>query len=219
MSNSRYGLVVSCDDDIIRFRDPAKAGGPYFESKNFSEIKLAPGVSPHRFIGVQSPDGPPPKVCLPSCPEDRLPTMTIIKLNYIHSNERKWQRPVVESSTTHGSGPLPTFMTTDASGRIMEPRDGLLHPTSSWINITPRDVAERLLAAPKYLDSITSRRGTCYSPGGASEIPNRSHMAIIALGWRERASKKGVTGRVTHGLTLDSVIRAGCRIWTKRTVR
>ena len=73
MSNSRYGLVVSCDDDIIRFRDPAKAGGPYFESKNFSEIKLAPGVSPHRFIGVQSPDGPPPKVCLPSCPEDRLP--------------------------------------------------------------------------------------------------------------------------------------------------
>ena len=142
MSNSRYGLVVSCDDDIIRFRDPSKAGGPYFESKNFSEIKLAPGVSPHRFIGVQSPDGPPPKVCLPSCPDDRLPTMTIIRLNYIHSNERKWQRPVVESSTTHGSGPLPTFLTTDASGRIMEPRDGLLHPTSSWINITPRDVAD-----------------------------------------------------------------------------
>ena len=68
--------------------------------------------------------------------------MTIIKLNYIHSNERKWQRPVVESSTTHGSGPLPTFMTTDASGRLMEPRNGLLHPTSSWINITPRDVAD-----------------------------------------------------------------------------
>eukprot|EP01047_Picozoa_sp_COSAG01_P135967 COSAG01_NODE_66296_length_270_cov_1.274854_1_plen_27_part_01 len=27
--------------------------------------------------------------------------MTIIKLNYIHSSERKWQRPVAESSTTH----------------------------------------------------------------------------------------------------------------------
>jgi hypothetical protein len=24
----------------------------------------------------------------------------------------------------------------------MEPRDGLLHPTSGWINITPRDVAD-----------------------------------------------------------------------------
>jgi hypothetical protein len=34
-------------------------------------------------------------------------------------------------------------------------------------------------------------------------------MAIIALGWRERASKKGVTGRVTHGLTLDLELRPG----------
>jgi hypothetical protein len=25
MSNSRYGLVVSCDGDIVRFRDPSKA--------------------------------------------------------------------------------------------------------------------------------------------------------------------------------------------------
>jgi hypothetical protein len=73
-----YGLVVSCDGDIVRFRDPSRSGGPYFESKNFSEVKLAPGVSPHRFIGVESPDGPPPKVCLPK-PADRLPTMTIIK--------------------------------------------------------------------------------------------------------------------------------------------
>eukprot|EP01047_Picozoa_sp_COSAG01_P023623 COSAG01_NODE_1435_length_10315_cov_5.427075_7_plen_162_part_00 len=45
-------------------------------------------------------------------------------------------------STTHGTGPLPTFLTTDAAGRIMEPRDGLLHPTSSWINITPQTVTE-----------------------------------------------------------------------------
>jgi hypothetical protein len=29
MSNSRYGLVVSCDDDIIRFRDPSKAVVPF----------------------------------------------------------------------------------------------------------------------------------------------------------------------------------------------
>ena len=140
MSNSRYGLVVSCNDDIVRFRDPSRSGGPYFESKNFSEIKLAPGISPHRFIGITSPDGPPPKVCLPTSPEERLPTMTIIKLNYIHSNEAKWRRPTVDSTTTHGTGPLPTFITTDATGRIMEPHDGLLHPTSSWISIVPRKI-------------------------------------------------------------------------------
>jgi hypothetical protein len=34
-------------------------------------------------------------------------------------------------------------------------------------------------------------------------------MAIIALGWGERPNKKGVTGRVTHGLTLDSELRPG----------
>eukprot|EP01047_Picozoa_sp_COSAG01_P007181 COSAG01_NODE_270_length_19812_cov_77.078324_4_plen_84_part_00 len=61
-------------------------GGPYFDSKNFSAIKLAPGISPHRFMGCKQPDGPEPKVCLPSLPEHRLPTMTIIKLNYIHRN-------------------------------------------------------------------------------------------------------------------------------------
>ena len=88
-----------------------------------------------RFIGVTSPDGPPSKVCLPTSPEERLPTMTIIKLNYIHSNEAKWRRPTVDSTTTHGTGPLPTFITTDATGRIMEPHDGLLHPTSSWISM------------------------------------------------------------------------------------
>jgi hypothetical protein len=43
-SNSRYGLVVRCDGDIVKFRDPSKSGGPYFESKNFSAIKLAPGI-------------------------------------------------------------------------------------------------------------------------------------------------------------------------------
>ena len=32
------------------------------------------------------------------------------------------------------------FITTDATGRIMEPHDGLLHPTSSWISIVPRKV-------------------------------------------------------------------------------
>ena len=73
-------------------------------------------------------------------PEERLPTMTIIKLNYIHSNEAKWRRPTVDSTTTHGTGPLPTFITTDATGRIMEPHDGLLHPTSSWISIVPRKI-------------------------------------------------------------------------------
>ena len=66
--------------------------------------------------------------------------MTIIKLNYIHSNEAKWRRPTVDSTTTHGTGPLPTFITTDATGRIMEPHDGLLHPTSSWISIVPRKI-------------------------------------------------------------------------------
>ena len=34
-------------------------------------------------------------------------------------------------------------------------------------------------------------------------------MAIIALGWRERASKKGVTGRVTGVLTLGLELRPG----------
>jgi hypothetical protein len=34
-------------------------------------------------------------------------------------------------------------------------------------------------------------------------------MAIIALGWGERASKKGVTGRVTRVLTLGLELRPG----------
>jgi hypothetical protein len=34
-------------------------------------------------------------------------------------------------------------------------------------------------------------------------------MAIIALGWRERANKKGVTGRVTGVLTLGLELRSG----------
>ena len=142
LSNSRYGLVVRCKGDIVQFRDPSRAGGPYFESKNFSEIKLAPGISPHRFIGIPSPDGPTPKVCLPAGPDDRLPTMTVIRLNFIHSNEAEWRRPVIESTTTHGRGPLPTFLTTDAAGRIMEPHDGILHPTSSYISIIPKDVTD-----------------------------------------------------------------------------
>jgi hypothetical protein len=137
-SNSRYGLVVRCEGDIVKFRDPSKSGGPYFDSKNFSAIKLAPGISPHRFIGCKQPDGPEPKVCLPSLPEHRLPTMTIIKLNYLHSNEVQGHIPTVESTTTHGSACVPTFLTTDAAGRILEQRDNLLHPTNSWISVVPR---------------------------------------------------------------------------------
>ena len=133
LTNSRYGRAIRMDRDICVF-ETLDDRRDEFDSKHFAVLPLEPGVSALRKYGCERKLRLP-KACLPR--DDRPKHITVVQLSYIYHGESELELPTVKSIIATTDERLPTMLTMDATGRILEQQGNILRPTDGFCMIVP----------------------------------------------------------------------------------
>ena len=128
------GKSYELDDNTFTVDTSVDDKRHQFDSKHFAVVELEPGVSALRKAGIERKVRLP-KACLPR--DDRPQHITIVKLSYMYHAESEFELPTVKNITATTDERLPTMLTMDATGRILEQHGNILRPTDGFCMIVP----------------------------------------------------------------------------------
>ena len=106
------------------------------KSKHYQVIDLEPGVSAWQKLGIERKIRLP-KACLPR--NDRPKHITVVKLNYLYHADTDKQMATTKGITATTDIKMPTILTMDAAGRILEQHGSILRPTEGFCLIVPEE--------------------------------------------------------------------------------
>lgn len=135
LSNSKYGRAVRMERDTVLF-ESLDDKRTITKSKHFQVVNLEPGVSALQKVGIERKLRLP-KACLPR--DDRPKHITLVKLNYLYHAETEKHMATTKGITATTDIKMPTILTMDAAGRILEQHGSILRPTEGFCLIVPEE--------------------------------------------------------------------------------
>jgi hypothetical protein len=131
--------AVGIDRDVpIWERIPRNANNKLTRSKNFAIYALRPGISAYEMMG-REPPSPLPE----NAPKRSTQILRGIR-HIVRLSEMFADIPPNNIADIRGvsdtTGKLPTFMTMDASGRILRQDGDVLKPTGGFVHIIPEEL-------------------------------------------------------------------------------